>query len=174
MDKKSGNKNPFGLIKKESRVLAATVGTETLNNDNYKAPSSLEPDIVANPATSSADSATVPEPSHDNVAPVVAQAAIAPTTEPTPVITSNIVDTIPDRETTQRVGGGAEPKTVKGKKKPGPKKNPDAGDTTLTRISVRSNQILNLLCTIEKKTHIEFLDDLLEAHPLYNKVKGLL
>ena len=174
MDKKPANKNPFGLIKKESRTLAATVGTETLNNDNYKTPASLESDAVVNPAAASADGATVPEPPNDDVAPVVAQTAVAPTSEPAPAITENIVDTVSNQETTKRVGGETEPKAAKGKKKPGPKKNPETGETTLTRISVRSNQILNLLCTIEGKTHIEFLDDLLASHPLYNKVKGLL
>lgn len=181
MANKKDNKNPFGLLKKESRTLAATVGTEALNNDNYKTSPSLEPDTVVTTPDKVDNSNTEQSVSKSAIIePIEPSPVESPPTEPSdtehsPTISENIVDSLPDRELqNNRVGGGAEKREVKVKKKPGPKKSADDEATTVTRISARGNKLLNLLAKIEDKNHITFLDDLLMTHPLYNKVNGLL
>ena len=186
MADKKDKQNPFGLLKKESRTLAATVGTEALNNDNYKTSSTLEPDAVVTPPVKLDNSNTEQSESKaarsESVKPTpVESSTVEPTTvEPTPVqsaptIFNNTVDSVFDKESqNSRVGGEPEKKEVKVKKKPGPKKGTEDEATTVTRISVRGNKLLNLLAKIEDKNHITFLDDLLMTHPLYSKVKPFL
>ena len=186
MAEKSEKKNPFGLLKKESRNLAATVGTEALNNDNYKTSSTLEPDPVVTPPAKSdnsdtkqpASKAVIVEPVKLSPAEPSPAESLTPelsTAEPSLIVSENPNVSTPDQESqNSRVGVEPEKKETKVKKKPGPKKSTEDETTTVTRISVRGNKLLNLLSKIEDKNHITFLDDLLMTHPLYNKVKALL